>query len=300
MPRISYLLLASAASGLLTALAALACGDTAATTSLAPVTGIVLRVESLISGFGCGTGPAEVYRYAAVVTDSTGQHLAAATYDCFADGSFVNLTVQPDGGAEYTVQVYAFNQAAYIAADVNNAVEKAVANLPASLGALKDLHPTWQTTCTASQLQNVQTLAVCAPLTLVVTTAVRIETAQFSTSSGTDAKCAIAGGTFSSVRAFFSIGDAGTTPDGEAGTSPRNPVSDASVTVACPDPIRIVPALAPAAYTFDLHLLRSSAADGGPEAGADAGVVEVEVGTTTCRATSKVGVEVVADCDPVK
>jgi hypothetical protein len=50
------------------ACAVAACATTTATTTYTPITGIEIRSGSLVSGFGCGTGETQVYRYAAALS----------------------------------------------------------------------------------------------------------------------------------------------------------------------------------------------------------------------------------------
>jgi hypothetical protein len=50
------------------ACAVAACATTAATTTYTPITGIEIPSAALVSGFGCGTGQTQVYRYAAALS----------------------------------------------------------------------------------------------------------------------------------------------------------------------------------------------------------------------------------------
>lgn len=274
MARVFYLSVALLVAGLL---AALACGSTPVSSPLAPVTGIVVRSDSLVAGFGCGTKPEQIFRYAAVVIDQNGQAVAGATYDCFSDGSFVNL-LGTDGGADggqldFTVQVFAFNKDAY--AQSSAQIEAAVAS-PEQLALL---NPTWTTACRATQQTNIEVLAVCGPLTPGQGARVRVDTATFPRQSGGNALCDRVGGDggdYLQVVGSFTVNDA----PADAG---------ADLSVSCPAPLRITHADAPAAYTLQLRLLsRYGRGDGGSV-----------IGKTTCRAQTKPGLEVVAACDPV-
>jgi len=78
-----------------------ACSGSGSTAGIPPITGIVVRAETLTAGRGCGTGPTQLFKYAAVVYGSTGGDpndegtyrapVTAGVYDCFADGTFVEL-----------------------------------------------------------------------------------------------------------------------------------------------------------------------------------------------------------------
>ncbi len=146
-----------AAGLLLLAMAVAACSTSNTPSGINPVTEIVIRSESLVAGYGCGTAPREVYKYAAIVSnvqDPSQQY--ANVFDCFADGVFASLPASPTGDLDFTVQILA-----YSFADYNPGIE-AAANDPAALAGSP---ATWVTSCTASQQPNVAVLAVCGPLT---------------------------------------------------------------------------------------------------------------------------------------
>jgi hypothetical protein len=198
-PRVSLrrFLLALLLAPLFAAIFALACGGTSTSNTIPPITGIVVRAETLTTGRGCGQGPGQVFKYAAAVyglKDPTGDAgrgpyldpdqfslpVTAAIFDCFTDGTFVQLPPQPNanGSFTYRVEVFVFDSAALAAAQaatpsLNQIVgEIAPAFLDAGLvGAammgrdqLRATLPTWTTTCYATQQQDVQVLAVCDPL----------------------------------------------------------------------------------------------------------------------------------------
>ncbi len=154
----------------------LACGDTAATTTFTPQTGIVVRSESLTSGIGCGTGSTQIFKYVAVAVDASHQAATAGVYDCFADAVLVNLKpTQIDTGfsLDYTVYVYAFNQAAYTASQVTAPVAQ-VNDAPTiqkfNQSAFDGLSATYTTSCTATEQGNIQVVASCAKLAASVST----------------------------------------------------------------------------------------------------------------------------------
>lgn len=153
------------------AMSSLACGEAAATTTFTPQTGVVVRSESLTSGIGCGTGSTQIFKYVAVAVDKNHMASAAGVYECFADGVLVNLqpAQQPDGtySLDYTVQVYAFNQAAYTASQGKITADVAQPNTAGSQfasDAFATLGATYTTSCTATEQGNIQVVAVCAKL----------------------------------------------------------------------------------------------------------------------------------------
>lgn len=158
---------------------AVACDD-ATSGGIPPTTGILIRAEALTSGKGCGVGPTQVFKYVVVVFRYDGQgnpqsrssyttFQAENIFDCWADGEFVSL---PDnvGNQIYRLEVYAFNKASY---DANRAaIEGAVkstndtdpSNDQATSEPFQKAIPTWTTECTATQSNEVETLAQCDPL----------------------------------------------------------------------------------------------------------------------------------------
>ena len=98
---------------------------TSSTETITPVTGIVVRAESVTAGKGCGRSATQVFKYAVLVgkLDTTSpesfkpeNRITENVFDCFADGTFVELTADADGYGQYAVLVYAFNEAAWRAA----------------------------------------------------------------------------------------------------------------------------------------------------------------------------------------
>lgn len=161
----------------------LACSSTS-TTGLPPVTGIIVRADTLIAGKGCGRGPTQVLKYAVLVNAAPdrSQPVTANLFDCFTDGIFISV---PGGDRVFYLDVFAYNEPAFAAkgADIQRLVE------------LDKTSPTWTTTCTATQQQNVQTLANCEPLTpglggLTTSTQIALETARFTLPDGRVALCA--------------------------------------------------------------------------------------------------------------
>lgn len=146
-----------ATGGALAATGFLACGGSTTTATIAPTTGIVVRAETLTSGKGCGRGATQVFKYVAVVLSRNSRQVVAGNvYDCFADGTFVDLD-PVDGSVRYDLEIFAYNESAATAAgDL-----KRFALDPVSL---RTTGPTWSTLCRAEQLDNVLSLAQCAPL----------------------------------------------------------------------------------------------------------------------------------------
>jgi len=152
-----------------TALQTTGCNADAGTTIIAPTTGITVQAQPLVATFGCGQQPGQVYKYAAVVEDSTGRPVYAEVYDCFADATFVNLAAAPNGSLSFSVLVYAWDfldydaHASAIGAGINTIAVAAAADASAPNPFLV-VPATYSTSCTATQTTNIVQLAVCGPL----------------------------------------------------------------------------------------------------------------------------------------
>lgn len=146
-------------------LLASACSTTSTTTTSSPITGVIIRSESLVGAHGCGTATGQVYKYAAIVSDDAGTAQAWAQWDCFADGTFTNLVGSSAGSYTFSLQVFAFDKPTY---DVHG--NDIAAALPSpGPGAMPDALSlsqieTYGATCKATQQTNVEVLAVCNPL----------------------------------------------------------------------------------------------------------------------------------------
>lgn len=120
-----------------------------------PTTGIVIRAETLYGDRGCGKGPTQLFKYAAIVYNSSDNtYVTSNVFDCYADGTFVSLL--NGGTASFRLEVFAYTEPAYSAAS-------AVIN-GLNPDALRTTSPSWTTTCTATQLVDVESLANCQPL----------------------------------------------------------------------------------------------------------------------------------------
>lgn len=86
------------------------------------------------------------------------------------DGEFVSLPNNV-GNSIYRLEVYAFNQASYrsnqaaIDAAIKSTNNTESADDQATSNPFKNALPTWTTECTATQSDEVETLAQCNPLT---------------------------------------------------------------------------------------------------------------------------------------
>jgi hypothetical protein len=289
-----------------------ACSGSGSSTGIPPITGIVIRAETLTTGRGCGRGPTQLFKYAAIVygytdgpADVKGSYrtpVTAGIYDCFADGTFVEL---PETGGSFTfrLEVFAYSEPAYLAA--RSTIEGAGTNGDA----LRTTDPTWTTACTATQLRDVQALAVCDPLVSgIAPSSVILRTGTFPRATGDSAVCirsikADAGttdggageaGADGSTDASADAGDAGT----DAGTTSfagafstlhivtrtaGTALSESDVT--CPDLFVVSPATPGAAYELEVTLRDDTAA---------------LVGSTKCTATAVAGVETAATCAPLQ
>ena len=268
-----------------------ACGSGGGSDVLPPITGVIVRAESLTTGRGCGRGAEQVFKYAAVLlgqgaAGTYDRFIAGNVYDCFADGLFVDLPAS--GGAfDYRVHIYAYNEAAYRAAGG----DKTVPPKAQTVTELRTTNPTLTTICSAVQIDLVQTLAVCKPLLLGTSgvdltpapplpSKVDLSTATFPGPDGGVLRCDI---DYSVVRSRFSI----TSASGFRGALSEQIETRCGIIddkgQAATAVISISPAVAPASYVFEVALL------GGP--------TEVK-GLATCRAETSPGLTSSAVCKP--
>lgn len=267
-----------------------ACSSGTTTTAVLPITGVTVRAEAVTRGRGCGPGATEIFKYVVVAfgrnpnnTASYDQFLAGNVYDCFLDAQFAQLPAS-GGTTDYQLRIYAYNQAAFLAA--GDARVRAAAGNPADLPAT---NPTLSTTCVAQQIQDVQTLAVCQPLaagasgasgagtagTTVPAASVVLSAASFPSADGGVLTC---DGQYTTIRYRSGIG----TALGAVTESRCNRLTDKGLE---PLTITISPAVAPASYVIEVALLR---ADG------------TLLGQTTCGADTSPGLTSSAVCKPVQ
>jgi hypothetical protein len=253
----------------------LACSSTGTSDTLTPITGITVRAETLTANRGCGRGPTQIFKYAVAVFGRNETNLATfdkwlagGVYDCFTDAQFVNVPASA-GSFDFSLQVFAYNAAAYEAAGDANVRAAALnpSNLPRT-------NPTLSTTCTAQEVDQVQSLAACQPLTAGTgaigtepqPASVVLSPASFATAAGGTVLC---GASYTTVRYRADVG-------GTPGTT----TTDAP----CTSTITITPAVAPASYTIQVALLRSD------------GTV---LGQTSCGAETSPGLTSSAACKPL-
>jgi hypothetical protein len=276
-----------------------ACGSTATTDIITPITGVTVRAEMLTAGRGCGTGATQLFKYAVVVF-ARGAFAAGNLYDCFTDGTFVELpNIAPD---VYMLDVVAFNNVAFVAAGGNgisaifqrlnenhlalgvdggdHVAEQAA--IDADLQLIRALNPTYSTTCTGQQLELVQTLAVCKPLQVgaggiqnpLTPASIVLSLASFLRADGTTLTC---DDQYTTVRATIPGSDGGgITTDTRCSALGDGGIQPVSLTIS--------PADAPATYSFPVILLR---ADGST------------VGATTCGAETSPALTSTAVCEPL-
>jgi hypothetical protein len=229
--------------------AGLAACSGSSSTALPPTTGILIRAETLTAGHGCGKDPTQLFKYAVVVFGYGGsgdestrasytQAVTSNVFDCFTDGAFISLP-PTNGSSSFRLEVYAFNEPAYSAARTR--IDTAGTNTTPDLG-LRGTTPTWTTECTATQQENVQALASCAPLApglsglggeTAKATRITLATARFELPDGRVATC----GT------DLPTSDGGLDGGDEGGLGPdaSDDAGDASAEAAAPDaggPIR--------------------------------------------------------------
>lgn len=282
-----------------------ACGTSAPTDTLVPITGIVVRAESLTVGRGCGTGPTQIYKYVALVLglnvadvavevskQRRDELIAVNVYDCFTDGLFVDLP--PSGGSsDYDVQIYAYNRTAYEAAGgdtlfrgitqrlqvfrsllLNDGGAAERGAIDADLKRLRATNPTYTTTCTAVELANVQSLAVCKPFAAGGTgvgmqsapATITLSAASFTRAQGGALTCGVE---YTSVRYRSGAG-------GAVGAATDAACAGLTITVS--------PATAPASWSIEVALLDGTGA---------------LVGQTTCGAETSPGLTTAAVCKPI-
>jgi hypothetical protein len=266
---------------------ALGCGSSAATTVLVPITGITVRAESLTANLGCGTANAQIFKYAVVVLGKNPNglgafdtYIASNVYDCFSDGQFVNLPAS-GGVTDYALQIYAYSAPSYQAAGGDAAVRAAVLNP----GALPATNPTYSTTCTATEIGDVQALAVCKPLAVGAAGAGAVATgAPASVTVGAGKFLHGDGGTASCDGEYATVRYRATPMGGTAGPITDVRCSHLTTNGVEPVTITISPAVAPTTYGIEIALLR-----------VDGSVF----GQTTCAAQTSPGLSSSAVCQSV-
>lgn len=173
-------LLSLGLGGLIAGATLAACSTGATTPPVPPITGIEIRAEALIGGLGCGTQPGQVYRYVAILLDTTndaapnGIVLSAESYDCFADAIFSNLNATANGGYTFRMLVYLYDFPTYNADQANMAtsIQAGLAKIarwdgappPNFVNPFSTIPASWTTSCTATQTANIEALALCDPL----------------------------------------------------------------------------------------------------------------------------------------
>jgi hypothetical protein len=239
---------ASAALGVLASLAA--CGTTATTTGVTPITGIVIRSDSLVSGLGCGPGAHQVYKYVAAVAsdDAPTTYLYANAFNCYADGDFSTIPIPDSGNPSFTVMILALDKDAYDAqaSSVDGIFGKPQGD-PTHPIAIAGIAPTWTTTCHATQQQSVAVLAVCDPLAATTpppppadagsTTRIQLDTASFPKADGGSFVC---GTDFTTLRALF------------------DQFPNQTGAIDCPAPLVIDPAKSNVTYHLDITLTKGT------------------------------------------
>lgn len=284
-----------------------ACSGTGSSSSFFTITGIVVRAETLTTGRGCGVSPEQLFRYAVVVYGKNPTDegfdipIAGNVYDCFTDGTFVRLP-EINGSFRYRLEVRAFNRPDYEAARATLAALPSIAPPIAddagitpvvgspAVDAFRATSATWTTECHATQLESVQSLAVCAPLAGATDGAqVVLETREFALEEGGVARCANAADAGTDAEADADVdGGAGdvtfTIVRARARTS-SSVDAGAPQDVTCPTPYVESFGSEPQLVTIDAVLLSAGGA---------------EVGRTTCTAETSAGATVTARCDPVR
>jgi hypothetical protein len=240
------------------------CPSTATTAAYTPITGIIIRASSLVSGHGCGTGAGQVYKYAALLSyadeaGAPGAPVYSGVFDCFTDGIFSNLPSSDAGGLDFALTIYAWSHDAFpdalqCPADPNNPCPGDDPGTVLSNAGT----PTWTTTCTATQQSGISVVAVCEPL------------ASSSAPPGVDGGAPEASaqqGAISVDTHGFSLGDGGTLrcgPDFDSAhaTFQAGSQGGQTSTVTCPAPLIIAPAAAGVTYSIVVQLIKAGSTVG--------------------------------------
>jgi hypothetical protein len=147
-----------------------------------PVSGIVVHSADIVAGHGCGTGPDQVYEYAALLSykSTPSDYIASAVVPCYADAVFSSIpSPDMDAGGGSTSLLLQVRIAAYNFASAPPALGCAVAaqvgtaaiatppcpgDVPDATAPIALAAPNWTTTCSAHQLTGVPVQAQCCPL----------------------------------------------------------------------------------------------------------------------------------------
>jgi hypothetical protein len=237
-----------------------ACGSATTSTGVY-LEGITIPASTLTTGFGCGTGPGQVYKYAAVIVDPP----TGAVYDCYASAAFQNLPTQADGGDNYTIDVFLYDEPTY---NANSAQINAAVGAANGAATLAKIQSTYQTVCTGSQTLNLQSVALCSSIS-VAPGSLQITTTSFPLADGGTLAC----------NAGFNVVYDGAFDGGtfvpEAGT----------VSAFCPNPITLGPFPANTQASTPITLFQNA----------------TRVGSTTCRGTVfSSNAASPATCDPLE
>jgi len=289
------------------------CSSTDSAVTTPRVTSIIVRAAHITEGRGCGSKATQIYKYVAVAQTTPLQDgsatdvpslVGAGLFDCFADASFVNVAPERANSLVRTsVQVFAFNAAAYAAAGGDSVLRDRIARfaalrdqgsdagdapIAAEVAALVSLQPSFSTTCTATRYPGVQAVASCAPLALgasavggaAAASRVELPRASFARTSGQPATC---GADYTHIRYRYESRDAGVqiTQPVQVACATANGAS-ASESGEAFEVVTLTPSTG--AYAFTVTLLRQ---DGSTLA------------ETTCSADASPGVTSRATCAPL-
>jgi hypothetical protein len=156
-------------------------------TGITPTTGIVVRADDLVAGYGCGTGPSQIYEYAVIISSvpeeggSGAVFIAGGAYPCYADATFINLCASTSGSLSFNVNVYAFTEAQWNleSSKLQNPPLQDLESYcqydggtPASFNELVPLvatqllyqgYASYTEDCVGTQQENIEVEAVCPP-----------------------------------------------------------------------------------------------------------------------------------------
>lgn len=131
------------------------------------VTSTLLRADQLSRGIGCGERPGQLYKYAVVVSGRLSDagpdsdvFVTGGVFDCFADAAFPRMDDprQPTN-PRFVLKVFLYDKDSFLASRA--AIEAAVVTPTTNADLAQKTSPIGETECTATQRENVQTVAAC-------------------------------------------------------------------------------------------------------------------------------------------
>jgi hypothetical protein len=139
--------------------------------TFSPVTTVEVDSASLLEREGCGTTAGVPYKYVATIYpfgSSTPLEQGITISDCWTNAVFENLPTGATGEGDFTLTVDVFDLPTFQATQtLPDGGTFSVANANENDEATVRSFANWTSNCTAHQTANVQSLAVCDPLTYI-------------------------------------------------------------------------------------------------------------------------------------